>query len=213
VLPPGSWIPPWHALRFQKSNSTRSSKKPCQSSCLNAVSIRKILYGPLKFGGASFRSLYVHQGTQQTLLFLKDWRNSTIAGCLLQIAVSWFQVQIGVSYSFLKRVDTDLPHLELKWLASLRQFLSTMGASFQLYLNVILAPMQRMHDFNVMEDIILESRKFSPSEICRLNFCRLYLQATTLSDLTQTNGQHLDPNKVEGTFSHIWGTQHNTPRQ
>jgi hypothetical protein len=72
---------------------------------------KEILYGPLELGGASFRHLYVvRQGIGQVQLFVWHWRSASKAGCLLRIAVSWFQFQVGVSYSFLEQVHTQLPH-------------------------------------------------------------------------------------------------------
>ncbi|KAI2497109.1 hypothetical protein MHU86_17370 [Fragilaria crotonensis] len=66
---------------------------------------RAILYGPLALGGASFRSLVVQQGISQAMMFIRQWRNNSIAGKLLRIAVSWFQAQVGVSFPILEHVQ------------------------------------------------------------------------------------------------------------
>ncbi|KAI2493087.1 hypothetical protein MHU86_21471 [Fragilaria crotonensis] len=50
-------------------------------------------------------------------------------------------------------------------------------------------------------DGILSSGKFTAAEIRRLNYCRLYLQAQTLSDLTNITGDALDPAKLAGQIS------------
>ena len=60
--------------------------------------------------------------------------------------------------------------------------------------------LKRAHDSNIM-DMILESNTFSKAEICRLNYCRVYLQATTLSDLVMVSGRGLDNNKLLGKSS------------
>ena len=160
---------------------------------------REILYGPLELGGANFRHLYTQQGIKQTMLFIKHWRQASVAGKLLRIAVAWFQKQIGVSFSLLDRVAVPLPHLESKWIGSLRQFLASINAS--LHLDDHRPPvLQRFHDFNIM-DVVMESQQFSPAEIRRINYCRLYLQAETVSDLTQIDGRKLDPHKLRGTSS------------
>ena len=160
---------------------------------------REILYGPLELGGANFRHLYAQQGIKQVMLFITHWRQSSIAGKLLRIAVAWFQKQVGVSFSILDRVDVPLPHLESKWIGSLRQFLASIQGS--LHLDDHLPPiLQRFHDFNIM-DAVIESKQFSAAEIRRINYCRLYLKAETVSDLTQIGGRHLDPHKLRGEFS------------
>lgn len=50
-------------------------------------------------------------------------------------------------------------------------------------------------------DAILASGKFTAAEIRCLNYCRLYLKAHTISDLSDVSGQYLDPTKVTGHMS------------
>ncbi|KAI2506079.1 hypothetical protein MHU86_8310 [Fragilaria crotonensis] len=73
---------------------------------------KAILYGPLALGGANFRSLYVQQGVSQVMMFIRHWRKQSLTGRLLRIAVSWFQAQVGVSFSILENVHSALPQLE-----------------------------------------------------------------------------------------------------
>jgi hypothetical protein len=157
---------------------------------------KEILYGPLDLGGANFRHLYVEQGVGQVTLFLRHWRKNSVSGRLLRIAVAWFQSQTGVSYSILEKVHTDLPHLESKWLKSLRAFLHSIQSSLCLDEPAIPA-LQRLYDHHIM-DAILASHRFTPAEIRRLNYCRLFLQATTLSDLAHVKGTRLDHSKLLG---------------
>ncbi|KAI2497032.1 hypothetical protein MHU86_17458 [Fragilaria crotonensis] len=157
---------------------------------------KAILFGPLALGGACFRSLSVQRGISQVMTFIRQWRKQSTAGKLLHITVSWFQAQVGVSFSFLDCVHDPFPHLESKWLRSLRSFLATINAKLRLD-TPYLPELQRLHDFCIM-DVILSSGKFTSVEICKLNYCRLYLKAVTLSDLTCINGRKLDHNKTSG---------------
>ncbi|KAI2493807.1 hypothetical protein MHU86_20730 [Fragilaria crotonensis] len=61
-------------------------------------------------------------------------------------------------------------------------------------------PLQRVNDRYVMDEI-LASQQFTPAQLRRLNYCRLYLQAVTLADLTVSNGCQLDHSKLMGTPS------------
>jgi hypothetical protein len=47
-------------------------------------------------------------------------------------------------------------------------------------------------------DIILEANVFTDAEIRKLNYCRLYLQVITLSDITKPNGEELDARMLDG---------------
>ena len=157
---------------------------------------RTILYGPLELGGANFRHLYVQQGTGQITEFMRHWRAYTTAGKLLRVALAWFQEQVGVSYPILASVNTHLPHLESKWIASMRLFLREHNMSL-LIDEPEIPGLQRMYDVHIM-DMILNANQFKDAEIRRLNYCRLYLGATTLSDLTHITGLRLDFSKLEG---------------
>ena len=66
-------------------------------------------------------------------------------------------------------------------------------------------PLEREHDGYIMEWIV-HSNHFTDKEIARLNYCRLFLNATTLSDLTNTTGDYLDPSKLRGAPSLLSST-------
>jgi hypothetical protein len=83
---------------------------------------------------------------------------------------------------FLPDVRTDLPHIEVKWLTSLRSYLQEIDGSLELDNDGVL-PIQRVNDFYLMT-VILASGQFKPKEIRLLNYCRQYLQALTVSDIT-----------------------------
>jgi hypothetical protein len=68
------------------------------ASRFNRHTKREILYGSLSHGGANFRSLYVEQGIGQLKLFMRHWRLQTTTGKLFRVALSWFQLAVGVSY-------------------------------------------------------------------------------------------------------------------
>jgi hypothetical protein len=102
----------------------------------------------------------------------------------------------GTSTSILIDVHTVMPHLESKWLASLRTFLSKIDASIEVD-DPGIQPPQRVSDSYLM-DHILRSKQFKPAQIRRLNYCRLFLQAVTISDVTTNSGLTLDMSKRNG---------------
>ena len=167
---------------------------------------KEILYGPLELGGANFRPLYVQQGVGQVMLFIKHWRLRSAAGKLLQVALSWFQQQTGVSYSILATVTTPLPHLESKWIRSLREFLAFTNMTLTVDEPAI-PPLERERDLYLM-DAILDSNAFTEAEIRKLNHCRLYLKAMTLSDITNIEGITLDQAKLSGSYSLVSSVAH-----
>jgi hypothetical protein len=162
----------------------------------NRTTKKDILFGPRVYGGAGFHHLYHRQGSQQVLYFLRHWRLQTHIGKMLKCVLAWAQYSLGVSYPILEVTREPLPHMESKWVGSIRIFLSTINGGLQLD-DPGIPPRQREHDQYIM-DIIIASRLFTASEVRRLNYCRLYLQAVTLSDITTTNGLTLNNSKLHG---------------
>ncbi len=162
---------------------------------------QEIIYGPASLAGACFHHPYGEQGTGQTMFFLKYWRSGGHAGTLVRIALSWAQLQAGTSQPILLDCTTSLPHLESCWLASLREFLAECNGTIEVD-NAYVLPLQREHDVYLM-DLVLASCQFSDEEICTINYCRLYLQALTLSDISLADGVRLDPYLLRG---------HNSPK-
>jgi hypothetical protein len=160
-----------------------------------------ILHGPTHLAGSGFLSLYTIQGEGQISMFLKFWRTQTPTSILLRTALAWTQYQSGTGTPLLTDVHPELPHLEPRWLPSLRNFLSSINATIELDTNYIPA-LQRQRDEHIM-DRIISSKAFLPVDIKRINYCRMYLQISTVSDMCLADGIHLDPAIADGERSQL----------
>jgi hypothetical protein len=193
----GYSLPVCHFTRHRLDHIQRKAMNAIFSKCgFNKNTKRAILFGPSVYGGANFRHLYTEQGVGQILMFLKYWRTEGQQGTILRIALSWSQMAAGTSTSILEDVTTPLPHLESKWITSLRKYLQTIGGEFELDQDYV-PPLQREYDEHIM-DIIIDSGRYSDKELCYLNYCRIYLQASTISDLTDARGTVLDKAMLAG---------------
>jgi hypothetical protein len=128
-----------------------------------------ILYGPSRLGVASFQHLYSEQGVGQIQTFLQHWRCSKQPGIILQIAVAWVQYAVGTGVSFLTNVTTALPHMESKWLKSLRHYLFTINGTIEVDTNIV-QPLQRIHDCYLM-DAVLATDQFTLKQVCMIHYC------------------------------------------
>ncbi|KAI2510304.1 hypothetical protein MHU86_4028 [Fragilaria crotonensis] len=72
----------------------------------------------------------------------------------------------------------------------------SIGAYIQVD-NTGIPPLEREHDQYIMEEVVT-SGQFNAAEIKKINYCRLYLRAVTVSDLTTTKGDQLDHSKLTG---------------
>jgi hypothetical protein len=157
---------------------------------------RAVVYGPATLGGINMRDWHVEQGIAQLQAFLKHWRTDTIVSNQLKVALSWAQLQAGTGKSIMEDVETELPHLEAVWLPSLREFLKRVKCHLTLD-DPLVPSLQRENDSYIM-DHVLRSKQFKPGEITQINYCRMYLQAVTISDLTRAIGVDLDHQMLKG---------------
>ena len=62
--------------------------------------------------------------------------------------------------------------------------------------------LQRQHDQYLM-DMVLSNPKWKPAHIKRINWCHLYLNVTTLSDITNVQGNQIDPGIYNGNLDSV----------
>lgn len=157
-----------------------------------------VRYGPRQLGGAGFVQLETMQGEGQVLNFLKMIRTDCAISKLARCALSWGQLQAGIGTPILMTPSISLPHYEQRFIASMRDFLASIGAQLEVDCSFV-PPLQREHDFYLM-DLALGSRRFTPKQIKLVNYCRLYLQVITASDVTLPSGYQLDEWMSDGVL-------------
>ena len=206
------------SLRYPLSNTfftrkalekieTRSHQSLATALGFNRHTSKRVLYAPTALGGGGMRHLAVEQGIGQLESFVRHWRSGdTQIGVLVRIALHWAQKVAGVGVGILKNPSKKLPHLDVKWFTSLREFLTDAHTQLVVDDDGVL-PRQREHDDYIM-DILADSQKFTPAEMRRLNYCRLYLRATLLSDIATADGTSVDPAFEQGdsTLESSWDT-------
>jgi hypothetical protein len=178
----------------------------------NRNTSQNVLFGPSKYNGAGFRRFSTEQGVGQLQYFVKHWSHQTEPGSLLHIAVAWAQLNVGVGFSIFNDVVTSLPHFESEWLRSVRDFLRIVQG--RLRLDVSFVPeIQRVNNSFIM-DHVLERGDFTHKEVRKINYCRLYLQAITVSDISNATGNTLMPGITYGEYT-LWSgvTHHHKTNQ
>jgi hypothetical protein len=136
------------------------------------------------------RHLEPEQGVQQALLLLKHIRANQKLSQLMQIGLSWFQLQAGTTQPALECHELALPcYLEIGWFRSLRQFLCKIQAEIHVELPHIARPL-RQHDVSIMNAII-SLQTTTPNRLYGINLCRMYLQIECLSEICNTEGTEI----------------------
>ena len=149
-----------------------------------------LLFAPLEYGGGGFVHWDVLQGEGQIMHFIKHWRTNSTISLTLRINLSWCQWQAGISTSILQYTDPDkLTYLEARWLPSLRKALNHFGAKLQVDDDYV--PRQdREHDQYTM-DIAATLPNSDDTHLRILNYCRLYLHVTTISEMLDATGENV----------------------
>jgi hypothetical protein len=73
----------------------------------------------------------------------------------------------------------------------IRNFLAHVNGALEMT-KIHIQPVQRMRDLFLM-DTACNSGLFTPAELKRLHYCRLYLNVLTLSDVTDAKGNQFAP--------------------
>ena len=150
----------------------------------------QLLYAPIEYGGGGFVHWDIIQSEGQIMHFIKHWRTSTPISVTLRIALSWCQWQAGTAESILYN-PRHLPYLEARWIPSLCAALRLCNASIILDQDMVPKP-QRLGDTYIM-DVARESELFNDKDMRILNYCRLYLHVTTVSELFDADGMDIMP--------------------
>ena len=119
----------------------------------------------------------------------------------LKVTLAWAQFQAGISTPLLVNTTTPLPHLECRWLRSLRDFLAWSNSGIQVD-RPCLPTLERVGDFHIM-DAAIRSSLFRPADLKLLNYCRLYLHVTTVSELFDADGLYVLPH-IYQCFREPW---------
>lgn len=177
----------FHTRTALDQAQTESLGKIIAKCGFNRNTARAIIFAPTSYAGGEFLPWYLLQGEGQVTQFLKHWCTRTIVSSTLRIAVCWAQWQSGLPVSIFDDVTTPIPYLECRWLVSLRTFLSTIKGKIQLD-NTYVVSCERNRDIYLMQ-YASTCGLFTLEDIKILNYCRLYLHITTLSELLEADGR------------------------
>jgi hypothetical protein len=183
-------------LRTIGSKAQQAFVVKCGFSRTMSLAVR---YGPKELGGAGFLTLETLQGEGQILNVLKHLRTNSNISCVLKSTLAWAQLVAGVREPILEYPSLRLPHLEGRLFPSMRKFLHAIEGSISVDAPFVPAT-QRQHDRYLM-NMALTFGGFSDAHMRLLNYCRLYLQVVTLSDIALADGHTIDPAMQTGHIS------------
>ena len=195
----------------------RSACSEIQSFATNATLVkckfnrkfpRAVVFGPPRYGGMGWRHMWYEQGIQHVLIIIKHLRTPGHFQSLLQINLRWYSLLAGVSFAPLEFPEISLPHLDCKWLDATRTFLAHCRAKLKIP-SLPQPVIYRTEDRFIMDAVL--SLSYKPSQVKQVNCCRLFLQATRLSEITTLQGDSIDRTAWSGAAR--LASNHDWPRQ
>jgi hypothetical protein len=170
----------------------------------NQHTLVAIRYAPKTMAGCGMIPWWVLQSEGQLSLFIKHWQTNTMISRTLRVATAWCQWQSGLATSFLTNTTTPLPYLEARWLQSLRYGLNKASMKIRLN-NAYVIPPERTGDVYIMQ-WAASSTLFTKKGLKMLNYCRMHLHVTTISELFQISTDQILPHMYNYTRP-LWFNQ------
>jgi hypothetical protein len=156
---------------------------------------REVALAPLHFGGLGLMDLVVAQGIAQVLFVLGHIRSQSSTASTIYILLESFQVSAGIDHNPLE--DTlPCPYIDSPWVHSIQSFLRKCNASIQLPALTTKSPL-RIHDRTIMS--FIDENYWSPSDVRKINNCRMFLQVLYVSEIVNSAGTHLLDQALYGT--------------
>ena len=149
---------------------------------------KEVVFGPKPMGGIGIRHLLVEQGTQQVLGMLRHLRDpESSVGAMVKIAIQWYQLLAGTTFSVWERPDQVIPHQVGEYFKSIREFLVKSECTIYIT-DVYQVRHRRVGDCALMERAMNSTKPYSKPDIIRINRVRLYLQVECLSEICDADG-------------------------
>jgi len=150
---------------------------------------RSFVFAPCHMGGIGLCNLIYKQSAQQTIILLRHMRAHTQLGTSMETLVRTYQMWAGLRNHVLS--DTQpCSWVPSQWLSFLRQLMHTNSIPQISYQSWTIPPL-RINDQFLMEDF--NAQDFPRHKLEWLNACRMFLQVTTLSEITNHTSQELLP--------------------
>ena len=165
--------------------------KPVKTATLAKTSINRnypsaILYRPKKEGGLVLNNLYITQGLIHLQKLQQHLGSNSITDKLIKVSLELAILEVGVGRNLFDLQYNKFSSLVTEgWIKGIWKFVSEKGIGIIDRTTKYPAP-QREGDVFLTE--IFVHAGYSRSELAKLNQCRMYLKALTLSDIMHATG-------------------------
>ena len=148
-----------------------------------------VVYGPLLYGGMAWSNIQVITTYEKLKMVIGSIRLQDTVGQMIEIQLTWLQLFSGLSTPMF-RMKHEIPYLPQGWLVTLHRQLVQEGIGVAVS-NSWVPTKQRKEDRVIMDLVWHTLPRWMWAAI---NRCRLFLQATTIADITTLDGRYIPVN-------------------
>ena len=182
-----------------------------QKSGISRSFPRDVLFGPERCQGMGLIHPFHYQELEHLETILRTGNAHTTTGEHIERSLEWLKLELGMpgpvwelDYSLMSDCATDC-WIKTVWKYCWEHHISLSDPTPEL-------PLQREGDKHIMQAFV-QSQKFSAKELRKLNVCRCYLRATTLSDICTADGKKITNDALEGIQGPLANDAPEWPRQ
>jgi hypothetical protein len=154
-----------------------------------------IRHGPFAFGGLNLLDLRTELGICQIRFLRQAIYSGSEVGNLILFSIKYTQIEAGIPEPILERPDKFVSYITPTWITSLRQFLYTHNITITLT-----DTLQIFYSATLDQCIIATEflNRYTPQQKRTSTWVRLHLQAITLSDLSDPDGNTIRSQALQG---------------
>jgi hypothetical protein len=160
---------------------TRVMKSMLQKLHISSTIPTSLRHGPLELGGLGLFDLRTEAGIEAIKFLRNSLYSDSEAGNLIRLNLQYSQREAGVGFYLLEKPQVYISYLTPSWTLSIRQFLANNNMSITVS-DIHLNRLRGDTDSYIMHADHLKG--YSSSQQSDLNLVRLWLQVTTLADMT-----------------------------
>jgi hypothetical protein len=168
------------SLGFVQTNVLKSMLQKLHISSTIPTSLR---HGPVELGGLGLYDLRTEAGIEAIKFLRNSLYSDSEAGNLIRLNLQYSQREAGVGFYLLEKPNEYISYLTPSWILSIRQFLANNNMSITVS-DIHLDCLQGPADEYIMNAVHLQ--RYSPSQQCDINLVRMWLQVTTLADMSDS---------------------------
>jgi hypothetical protein len=173
---------------------------------------RDAVFGSIDEAGIGMDDLYIHQGAERIGFITEHLQEPSLSGELLRTSIELGKIELGVGRNIFQLDYKKFnPLLTDCWIKDVWKF----GDEQKILIEDRVTDnmqLQRQGDVFIMEEIV-HSQQFTPSQLEKINRCRLHIQATTLADITNGYGTRISTSARQGKRDTTRTSSYNFPVQ